>query len=114
MIQSLQRYLESSPHIKTIAGTSIAACIGLFFVGWIWMLWVIARHDRLNMKNAFRIPFFILFWGFLNLEVAKKPLVILLLSLAGFAFLIWVLPNQAKRSAYFSSTPRYSEATQER
>ena len=111
MIQSLRGYLETSPHTKAIAGTSIVACISLFLIGWIWMLWVIAKNDRLSVKNSVRIPFFILFWGFANLALAKKPLVILILSLGGFAFLVWILPKQAKRSAQFRVIPRYSQKT---
>lgn len=95
MIHAIQEFLATSPHTKEIAGISIAACLILGLVGGIWMLVIMSRYDPGNIRQALLIPFYLVAWGFLNREDAntKKPLILMLISLAGFCLLIWLLPG---------------------
>jgi hypothetical protein len=95
MMHAIQEFLATSPHTKEIAGISIGVCLILGLIGGFWMLGIMSRYDRENIKLALLIPFFLVVWGFLNREDAntKKPLILMLISLAGFCLLIWLLPR---------------------
>ena len=95
MIEAMQEFLATSPHTKEITGISIGVCLILGLIGGIWMLVIMSRYDPDNIKQALLIPFYLVIWGFLNREDAntKKPLILMLISVAGFCLLIWLLPR---------------------
>jgi hypothetical protein len=95
MMRAIQEFLATSPHTKEVAGISIGVCLMLGLVGGLWMLGIMSRYDPENIKQALLIPFFLVVWGFLNREDAntKKPLILMLISLAGFCLLILLLPR---------------------